>query len=617
MSKIFLSYAEEDSKVASEIVRKFQEAGQEVFYWEEPLERGGRFINWIEKKIPAADFFLALLSKAFLASGYCQHEKEIAIQLEKNRSSHLIYVILLEPVDLEKAGFLGTFDQFDLTGTERENELQSLIRIVERDTKGMVPKKADDKHPYKPDFQNREEELDEILSNLTKPTGGVHFWQLLAPPQMGKSWFMTRLADDLQKKNSQHWEIRQVSLRAANSLALRSDKTALLSKFFGSKISNPINEKAIIKIARQISRSEKFWLLLLDNAELLSDKTAVGLRETLSKIDMQLRNHEKVRLAFVAATRRHFGAWIRVLPEYPRFKSRTLSPFTVNVVFTTLKKMTVQDGINEGQGWLDETAKLLQRVSEGLPALLVLYLDWIKKQAYMFDPDDIESQTLFTALARPYIEETILSPDSLLPGERDANRIQPQCEALITALSGLCLNRRFIARYITDWMQGNVRLSDNMRKLGWETSNLHNALKRTYITEPVPNDLWTVFYPAIRRLLFRYFYETLPEQATAHHKASLFYQNRWHEWDGTDKAIVLLENLWHQIEYQRLSAADELVAGILQFTKSVFESGLKSNLYSPQELAEIIKTRISEDEEFQNTAHQITPQLSNKLLDLL
>lgn len=480
----------------------------------------------------------------------------------------------------------------------------------------MMPDSNNPRKLYQPDFQNREEELDELFSNLTKPSGGVYFWQILAPPQMGKSWLLDHLSNDLLT-NGQPWEVQKLSLRSANSLALRCDVAALLSAFLSMKIANPLGDAAITKIARKIAGSGKFWLLSLDDAELLNDKTAEDLRNILSQIDSRLRSHERVRLAFVAATRRHFELWIKVSPEHSRFKSRPLSPFTVNVISQALKEMADQDGINKGQEWLDDMAKALHWVTEGLPALLVRYLDWIKKQAYIFDHSDLESQELFNELVKPYIEETILSPDSLLLGEGDANRIRPQWGALISTLSGLCLYRRFIARYIADWTCGDENLANNLRQLSWETGDLQNALKRTYITEPVPNDLWTVFYPAIRRLLFRYFYGDLVAQTEVQERACLFYQDRWREWDGTDRAIVLLEHLWHQMEYQRLSAKPNLPHNIKMFADALFKAGKVSALYSPQEIAEIIKTRMSGDEEFQNTAHQIDPQLSDQLAALL
>lgn len=616
MGKVFLSYTEKDSEIASEIVQRLQNAGIEVSDWQNPDERGKRFIPWIEKKIPEADAFVVLLSNAYLTSDYCQREKEMAVQIETLRESQFIYVVLVETVDLQKAGFLGSFDHFKLTETRQEKELQKLIDILQG-IKTAAPGSGIPPKLYKPDFQNREEELDELFSNLTKPAGGTHFWQILAPPQMGKSWFLNRLAHDLQANTQQDWEIRRVDIRSANSLALRSDPAALLTAFFKLKVASPITDNKIVEIGRQISASEKYWLLLLDNAELISDAAATGLRAALGQINAHLRGHQRARLAFVAATRRHFAAWLKVLPEAPRFKSRPLSPFTINVVYAALEQMAAQDGINNGPQWLEETARVLQRVTEGLPALLVHYLGWIKTQAYLFTLAELESPAVFERLARPYIKETILSADSLLPGESDANRIQPQYEALRDALVGLCLHRRFIARYIDDMVQSNTELLVNMGHLAWGTNDLHAALKRTYITEPVPNDLWTVFYPAIRRLLFRYYYDTPAKQAEAHQQASDFYQSRWREWDGTDRAIVLLEHFWHQVEYLRLSAQPGLSQTIQQFAGALFAEGRISGLYTPEEIAEIIATRMAEDEEFQSALHQIAPRLSEQISRVL
>ena len=612
---VFLSYAEEDSEIAQKIAKQLQSAGFDIFDWRDPSKRGQRFVERIQNEIRVADVFVVVLSNDYLNSNYCNREVEFAIQLEQEDENQLIYIVLVESVETRDAGFLAAYDRFDLTENENKKELKKMIQILRGENGATLDLHKKD-NIFQPDFQNREEELDELISNLTKPSGGVHFWQILAPPQMGKTWFLNQLASKLQE-NSQPWRVSQIDLNKANSLALRSDKAVLLSAFFGLKINTPIDAKKVTEIARHVGKSNKYWLLLLDGSELLSDPAVVGLRETLGQIDTQLRSHKKIRLAFVAATRKNFDFWIKFIPEYPRFKSRSLSPFTNNVVYSSLENMAIKDGINKGEDWLDKTAKVLQRVTEGLPALLTLYLDWIKRNAYLYEPNELESETLFIQLAKPYIEETILSIDSLLPGAEDANRIRPQCEAVQNALYELCIYRRFISRYLEDCMQDNTALLRNVRRLGWKTNDVHNALKRTYITQPVPNDLWTVFYPAVRRLLFRYYYEAPDKQANAHQRASFFYKERWREWEGTDKAIVLLEHLWHFIEYQRLSKEVKLKENILKFAEDIFKSGLKSDLYSPQELANIIENRMSGDREFQNTVHRIDTQLSGQLLEIL
>lgn len=44
---------------------------------------------------------------------------------------------------------------------------------------------------------------------------------------------------------------------------------------------------------------------------------------------------------------------------------------------------------------------------------------------------------------------------------------------------------------------------------------------------------------------------------------------------------------------------------------------MKSNLYSSQEIREIIMARMGDDEEFQSTIYQVGPEVSNKLMEIL
>lgn len=614
--KIFLSYTKANSEIAKIVASKLQNEGFNIFDWRDPLKRGQRFIQRIQDEIREADKFLIILSPEYLASNYCGREADFAIQRENDRNEQFVYVALVASVNAHDAGFLGAYDYFDFEEASQDEELHNLISALKRAAKIRLSKK-EKPDKYQPGFQNREEELDELTSNLTKSSGGIHFWQVLAPPQIGKSWFLTRLTSDLSA-GSLAWKIRRINLRKnSKRLKLRSDIGALLSAFFKVNISTPVNDEDIRKIVRKVGRSRKYWLLLLDDGELLSDETARELRQTLGQVDSYLRKRKMVRLAFVAASRRYFSYWARVLPEYPRSKTRSLSPFTINVVSETLIKMSLDDEIENETRWINDTAVILHKVTEGLPALLVRYLNWIQRKDYEFSPNALEGQILFKKITKPYIENTILSPDSLLPSEGNANRIKPQCDVLIEVLSGLCVYRRFITRYLDLWLQDNPDLQAKLEKLKWGPNDLHAALKNTYITEIISNDLWTVFYPAVRRLLFQYFYTNPSNQSKNHKKSTDFYQNHWEEWDGTDRAIVVLEYLWHEIEFQRISKRQKLPTNIKLSTEQIFSNGIKSDLYSTHEISEMIKARMDADEEFQNTLYHINRRLSTQIINLL
>src|ERR1700690_1191525 len=116
---LFLSYAEEDREVAAEIARRLEDAGFQVFRWEDPKKRGRQFIQQIEDEIRKSAAFLTLLSPSFLASGWCRRERDMALRREQalradNPDRNFIHVLQVAPTDTTAAGFLGNYDGLDV-----------------------------------------------------------------------------------------------------------------------------------------------------------------------------------------------------------------------------------------------------------------------------------------------------------------------------------------------------------------------------------------------------------------------------------------------------------------------------------------------------------------------
>ena len=55
---------------------------------------------------------------------------------------------------------------------------------------------AYDAQSGEPVFLNREQELENVLRGLTNASG-PHFWLVVGPPQLGKTWFLDRIGKDL------------------------------------------------------------------------------------------------------------------------------------------------------------------------------------------------------------------------------------------------------------------------------------------------------------------------------------------------------------------------------------------------------------------------------------
>ena len=120
---LFLSYAEEDGKTGIEIAEWLADQGFDVYDWQDPRRRGGRFIEEIEKAIGQADAFVALLSPSFVRSAWCRQERELAMQREHDLRARtpgaiLIHVLKIGDIHAEEAGFLRSYDWGDVTSSQ-------------------------------------------------------------------------------------------------------------------------------------------------------------------------------------------------------------------------------------------------------------------------------------------------------------------------------------------------------------------------------------------------------------------------------------------------------------------------------------------------------------------
>jgi ABC-type transporter Mla subunit MlaD len=203
------------------------------------------------------------------------------------------------------------------------------------------------------------------------------------------------------------------------------------------------------------------------------------------------------------------------------------------------------DAAEQNNDWFLDKSRQLSKASEGLPGLLVDYMKWIRNSRYIIRPG-IESQRLFTSLAKPYANQNLL----------------------------------------------------------WTREQLWNALRKTYLLEP-SQDIWVRLYPAVRRLLFRCQYPSRGKQAEAHRRVAEYYRRSPMDLSGTDKAVVLIERLWHQAECQRLDRADSAPENLLDFARELFTRGIQSNHHTDRDLAVLIEERLHEDHELQQALAEI------------
>jgi hypothetical protein len=274
---LFLSYAKEDGEQARKIADWFTRQGIAVYYFQNPADRGGRIVEGMERRITTADAFLALVSPYFAESYWCNREKDLALMREaelKRASGDVRFIRVLKVADMPRqvGGFLNEYDWFDLTRPDMvERELGNVAASLRLAVPPESTPAAQPAARSVPSFRNRDDELDSVHRGVTN-SGGPHFWLVIAPPQLGKTWFMEQLAVRLRDEPV-NWSARRLDVRDVPD-HLRENVPWLLGQLFW--LDNPplsTENRALRQIAAGVLARRKPHLCMLDSAELLGDET--------------------------------------------------------------------------------------------------------------------------------------------------------------------------------------------------------------------------------------------------------------------------------------------------------------------------------------------------------
>jgi hypothetical protein len=601
--RLFLSYAEEDGQAALQIAARLGERF-EVFDWQQ--QRGGRVLERIEQEINRADAYVALLSPHFLASPYCGLERELAIQREldlraRDPGRSFVNVLQITETPYPSVGFLRSYDWLDLTTAEkREQGMEALsARLASNVALASVPDTPIRGQGY-PMFRDRDHELETVQRGLTDP-GGPHFWLVIAPIGLGKSWFLQQLGTRMALPESSDaasestpWVVKLVDVRE-QPRGVRSDAGLLLASLFERTAPVTTGPDGLQAIAREINRAGRPYLCLLDSAELLERATARTLRSYLSQIrDMVQQGRAiDVRLAFVVASRRA-SDWFGVAPA-PRLAAQTLSEFTVEVLQQALVDLARQMRRLLAASELQQHAERLHRLSEGLPALLVACLQWIQREQWL-RMERLESQEVFEELAVPYIEHSLLSVISLFPqGGQD---LTAKREALVHAFRVLSPYRLFTQSHLRYHIQSEPALADALAGLRWTIEDLWQAISQTALLS-LQRELFQEIFPPIRRLLYYFYYKTNEQRADAHREARKFTEIWADRQTGLEQVIGLVECLWHEAAMLALVRPAELERQLLKSARILSRALRESPAYTLEELRRNVVERIDNDAELQ------------------
>jgi len=591
--RLFLSYAEEDHAAVDGLVSHFRDEGFELYDWQDPSRRGGRIVDGIEAAIGRADAFLAFLSPHFLTSPWCRLERNLALHREMDRGPGVaplpfIFVLEVAKTPYPTAGFLRDYDWFDLTTPRHQEQaladLTSRLREIGATVAETPATTSADQVP--PLFRNRGEELKRLVAALTNPADS-HFWLVISPPELGKSWFLDRLNVEMAVQ-SPKWVTRLVDVKE-EPLDIRNDAARLCARFFGSGVPHDV--------AQKINTGTSPYLCLLDSAELLQRKTARELRFHLGEIYQLVQNagNINVRLAFVAASRRQ-DDWKGVEPK-PRFSALPLTQFKVNVVNQALRDLAERDGRAFTNDEFQKNAERVHQLSEGLPALLVRCLHWIQTQGWT-GIGRLETQELFEQLARPYIQGGLLSLDSLFPWSGD--NPTEQRTPLEQAFRVLAPYRLFTQSHLRHHAESDATFRAALVRSEWPVGHLWRAISDTALLLQPLDEPWLEIHPAIRRLLYRYFYTTDRRRAGAHRAARTFYDGWGGSSAGKEQGVVLVECLWHEAAFLLLKKPKGMEQLLIRSARRLSQTLRTTPAFAEDELRAFTARRMRDDEELQD-----------------
>jgi hypothetical protein len=595
MTRAFLSYAEEDQIVGRGLAEALVARGFIVYWWRDPAQQGRRFASAIEKALYEADLFVAVLSPDYLRSPWCTRERNMAVQLEVKRGNEFIAVIQAAEVGSEWSGWLEEYVRIPLQGTDWNGAVDALLRITgpaqPSPASGTPEPRIPEPSSPEPKFRNRDDELDQIVGELTTE-GGTDLWLISSPPQLGKSWFLYELADRVTQRIS-GCKVRLLDVKD-DPAALGSDPVLLLKTMFDLSTPLPnhaseLTDAVLSRVATEISRRRVQQMYLLDTADLLERGSVEQLHGYLSEIFRKLHESGSNTRVRVVLGGRRIDRW--KLVSAVRSSKLRLTEFTEVIVRSALAELA-EPNHQLSTEQLNALARRLHRLCAGLPALLVPVLERIGRDDFV-GLDDAWWRSAFDEVVRPYVRENLLSADSLCPaGSRDAGKNQ---ELIELGLKMLTPYRMVTMSHLKYQINNDADLRTTLDGAARGPVDLLRALYDTALVTPVTGEPWVEIHPPIRRLLYEYYF-TRDEDRLATHRAAQSYYQTWREQHaGKEQPVMLLEYLWHEVMQRSTGLASDGLDSLPAFAAAATREFLQNSIYDALELDLFITDRMEDD----------------------
>jgi hypothetical protein len=140
---------------------------------------------------------------------------------------------------------------------------------------------------------------------------------------------------------------------------------------------------------------------------------------------------------------------------------------------------------------------------------------------------------------------------------------------------------------------------DALKEADWQSEKLWQAITRTALLLPL-DEPWREIHPAVRRLLYRYFYPLTTARADAHRRAAKFTAYWVSQVTGQEQVTGMVETIWHEAVTLRLTSDKEMGKKLVTSARKLSDGVRESEAYSKAELRDYAVQRMMNDEELRS-----------------
>lgn len=139
------------------------------------------------------------------------------------------------------------------------------------------------------------------------------------------------------------------------------------------------------------------------------------------------------------------------------------------------------------------------------------------------------------------------------------------------------------------------QLYQRLAAIGWSLDDLWKALASSALVGRPQNEPWQTVQPTIRKLLFRYFYETEGLRTAAQLQALEFDRDWSQRQTGDNQVAGLAECIWHEASVAYASDPGQLEAKLVESAKKLVDTLTPEGPYTAADLRRMLAGRLRDD----------------------